>query len=148
MRFMHRFQAKKAQRDFPKLCERFNDKAKRAELFQDFFRGGEDLDVMMLTHTRRQVLSQRSKAKFRPLAKSQLMGKYNDAAYVELIISDAVTKKRWKKDPLCPNDESHYKYWCLDDETMSFEQLIEIETALQGSVELDEMAAKSLTEDA
>ena len=148
MRFCHRMETKKAQRDYPKLWERFNDKAKRSELFQDFCDGGGDFDTMMFSHTRRQVLSQRSKAKFRPLTKAQLLGKYeNDAAYVELIINDALAKKRWKKDPLCPNDESHYKFWCLDDESMSFEQLLEIENQLQGSIELDELSAKSLTED-
>lgn len=148
MRFCHRMETKKAQRDYPKLWERFNDKSKRGELFQDFFDSGGDLDTMMYTHTRRHVLSQRSKAKFRPHTKSQLLAKFGqDAAYVELIISDAIAKKRWKKDPLCPNDETRYKYWCLDDETMSFEQLMAIENELQGSIELGEMSAKMLTED-
>ena len=88
MRFCHRMETKKAQRDYPKLWERFNDKAKRSELFQDCFDGGGDFDTMMFSHTRRQVLSQRSKAKFRPLTRAQLLGKYeNDAAYVELIVN-------------------------------------------------------------
>ena len=36
MRFCHRMETKKAQRDYPKLWECFNDKAKQSELFQVF----------------------------------------------------------------------------------------------------------------
>ena len=86
--------------------ERFNDKGKRAELFCDYFNGGESLDIMLLVHTRRHTMSQRAMLKFRPMSKQDMMVKFHqDVAYEQVQIDDAKLKKRWKKDTRCPDDE-------------------------------------------
>jgi hypothetical protein len=128
--------------------ERFNDKGKRAELFCDYFNNGESLDDMLLVHTRRHTTSQRAMLKFRPMSKQDMMVKFHhDVAYVQMQIDDAKLKKRWKKDTLCPDDETKHRYWVLDDESMSFEQLMQIENELTGTMELDAASGKALTQE-
>ncbi len=146
MRMLGKLKSAKAARDYPQLVARFNDKAKRAELFVDFFTAGENLDQVVLIHRRRQVNSQHAELKFRPKTKAELLARY-DTEYVQLLINDAITKKRWKKDPLCPDDQLKWKYWVLDDETMTFGQLLEIENILEGAVEVEGEAVKGLTAD-
>jgi len=147
-RFLNRFSTRKAQRDYGQLVERFNDRSKRAELFTDYYNNNENMDQILLIHNRRHVLSQRAKAKFRPLTEEDMVVKFHgDRDYVELVKADAIQKKRWRKDALVPNDPKKYKYWILDDETMTFEQLLEIENVLSGTTELEAATAQTMIND-
>jgi hypothetical protein len=128
--------------------DRFNDRAKRAELFQDFFNSKETLDDMMLSHTRRQFQTQEKGRVYRPLTESDLLVKYHqDKEYVERVKEDCVLKRRMSVDPLASHDPSKNRYWILDDEHLKLKEGLDISTMLSSEFSVTQEQASSLTGD-
>jgi hypothetical protein len=128
--------------------ERFNDKIKRAELFQDFFNSKETLDDMMLSHTRRQFQTQAKGRVYRPLTDLDLLVKYHqDKEYVERVKEDCILKRRMSVDPLAPHDQSKTRYWILDDEHLKLKEGLDISTVLTSEFSVTQGQASSLTND-
>jgi hypothetical protein len=117
MRFLRRFAAKKVTTTHPELVERFNDKAKRGQLFQDFVASGEDLESCDLMRKRRVVHQKEALMSLKPYTWQDLLDKYRgDEEYCTLITQEAHKRNRVEKDRLCPNDESKMKYWIVAEE--------------------------------
>lgn len=89
----------------------FNDRAARATLFVDFHVKLEDLDKVQLIHTRRQIKSKLSTAVYRPKTEDEMLVRWTDINYVELMKQEAITRGRTQKDRFAPNDPKKTRYW-------------------------------------
>ena len=148
MRFVRKMSGKRLRETKPELIESFNDKAKRAVMFEDWFKSGEKLEEVELGHKRRIVQKKKAAATFRPLSKKDLLKKYhNDAEHVEKIIADCKNKNRYQKDKYAPHDEDKWLYWILDDQSVTLSNAFELEAYLKDSSGVDAAQVQQLTAD-
>ena len=131
MRFTRRFSAHKASKLYPELVERFNDPAKRAALFLDWFKGHENLQEVQLVHKRRLLSENKSTNSYHKLTKKALLEHFHQGVdYVELVIQNCKKKKLFSKDPIDP-DEAYWKYWVLKEEVFSMSKALQVETEME-----------------
>ena len=114
-------------------------------MFVDFVKKDGDMAKMDVQMMRRNVKSKMAQAIYRPCTKAQLTNKHHDVEYVELIIADAVKRRRVEKDRLAPNDAEKVRYWVLDDESLTFSSLAELEMSLNIGLEVSQETATQLT---
>jgi hypothetical protein len=70
---------------------------------------------------------------------------HDDVNYITLKKNEAVVKNRYQRDPLCPTDESKIQYWVLDDQSLTFTNMTEMEMFMEATVELETADAVKLT---
>jgi hypothetical protein len=82
------------------------------------------------------------------MTEQDLLTRYHgDRAYVQLVIDDAVAKRRFAPDALCPNDKSKTRYWVCAEESMSFKEGLALETSLTSTFAVTQDDALQLTSD-
>jgi hypothetical protein len=71
----------------------------RNSLFIDWYQGKEQLEEMVLTHTRRISQKQKGAIKYKPLSKADLLHKYHqDEVYVDKLMADCKKRGAYRKD--------------------------------------------------
>lgn len=70
-------------------------------------------DKLAVTAKRKLLKSKLSQAVYRPRTHDELMEKWHDEKYVQLLEKDAERKRRVSKDPLAPNDATRNRFWVL-----------------------------------
>jgi hypothetical protein len=129
--------------------EKFNNRALRAELFQEWFAAGEQLEAVALAHERKLSQKREKAATLRPMLRDDILRKYHgDVQHTELVIQDCVIKGRWAPDPVNPSDESKHRFWVLDDESLTFSESLEHNSSMHSHIELDPASAQALASDA
>ena len=147
MRFLRKFATKRMQRKYPELVERFRDEGQRKSLWNDFFSCSEEINHVNLLHFRRMIQKQKSEMVLRPHTHDGLMIKYNhDAAYVALVVKDAVNRRRVTKDALDPTNKARDKYWIVDDENIKIQHIQQLEYQLQGAMAMAQEDAAAMCE--
>ena len=125
----------------------FSNKEKRKQIFDDYMSSGENLETCMLYHKRRIVQAKLAKAVYRPKTQPELMARYQDEDYVQLIIADCEKRKRFEKDKFAPNDATKVRYWVLDDESLEFSSAQELEFMLECQTDIAQEDASLMAAD-
>jgi hypothetical protein len=148
-RFLNRFCTKKWIGTSPTWWSASLVPKKRKDLWVDFFLAKGDVDQIEVKHKRHRVESMRTQLVYRPLTDADMMKRWHgDVDYVQKKKDDAVAKKRFRRDTLAPTDDTKIQYWVLDDESLSFEQLQELEASMQATCDVtSEDAMKLATTD-
>ena len=137
------------KRMHPDLVEAFNIKQNRTDLFADWVKNGGDPIQTTIAHKRRVLKQQRASKLLRPRLKSELMTMprfQGNEEWVDKVIADCVKAKRFQVDKHYPNDVSKRRYWVLDDESIEFTSVEELETVLEAeSMEVAPAHAEQLT---
>ena len=145
MRFYRSMNTKKVARLHPTLHSKFKDHGARAELFVDYWRVKGNLAKMELLVTKKMELKQKAALKYKLFTREDLMVKFHqNKGYVDLVINDAISHKRFKKDRLDPN---MFWYWGIDEETfeMQKERTDTMETS--HASEVDQPTAEAMFSD-
>ena len=94
-------------------CKAFNNKENRASLFAEFMKCGKDLAKMELSAKRKLIKAKLAQSVYRPKTEAELLDRYKDQSYVDLVKKEAEKRKRVTKDPLALNDGTRTQYWVL-----------------------------------
>ena len=109
-RFQHRFQTKKMAVLHKHLAEKYNDKAKRGQLFQDWMDVEGNLAALTFVQCKRLVTTTRATTTMAAKLESELNARYNDVEYVAMVMANARARGRALVDPLKPLDTSKVQY--------------------------------------
>lgn len=132
MQFYRKMGTKKMARLSPDIATSFKERGNRATLFVDYYKSMGDTATMTLKHRRRLHQKTRASRVLRPKTKQQLMeANRQDEDYVSLIIAECVRLNRWSRDKYKPQTVELNKYWVLDDESLTLEAELDIETSLE-----------------